>query len=500
MKKGISRRRFLISGSATALSLAAGMAVAEAPLTSLRPVARGEDLRKRALTPVADLIAKARLDGQISFAVVRADTGALQEAHNGELGLPPASVAKALTATYALQALGPAHHFTTEVIVTGPVSEGKLSGDLVLMGGGDPTLDTDGLMRLAALVKDAGIREITGKFLVCGADLPHSFTIDAAQPDHVGYNPAVSGLNLNYNRVHFEWRRGSNGYSVSMDARNDSLRPAVHMARMGVVPRAAPIYTYSDTGGRDEWTVARDALGSGGSRWLPVRKPEIYAGEVFQTLAGSHGLRLPAPEVVGARPLGVTVAQIDSPPLRIILRDMLKWSTNLTAEVVGQAATKARTGQVLSIPQSAEQMSVWARERFDLSHVALVDHSGLGEASRISAADMAAALVAAHKAVGIKPLLKSIPMRDERRRVLPDHPLSVHAKTGTLNFVSGLAGFIDTPEGDELIFAIFAGDLARRGKLTKAQRERPEGASSWNTRAKILQQALIDRWGILYAG
>ncbi|EPX86720.1 D-alanyl-D-alanine carboxypeptidase/D-alanyl-D-alanine endopeptidase [Salipiger mucosus] len=498
MTKAFSRRGFLSATGAAALTSLAGAAHAEPPTASLRPVARGEDVRKRLQASAEELIARARLNGPTGFAVLDVGTGETLEAHEPRLGLPPASVAKALTASYALDHLGPEHRFTTRLIATGGITDGVVAGDLVLVGGGDPTLDTDGLAEMAKAMGAAGITSVEGRFLVCGTHLTRSRSIDPAQPAHVGYNPAVSGLNLNFNRVHFEWRRGGDGYDVTMDARSGALRPAVRMASMGVVSRKGPVYTYDDVDGRDEWTVARGALGQGGARWLPVRKPELYAGEVFQVLAGAERVTLRAPELIDTPPEGETVASRESAPLREILRDMLKWSTNLTAEVVGLSATRVRLGRPVALQESAAEMNAWARETLGLENVALIDHSGLGDRSRIAAVDMARALVAVRGRLELKPLLKEISVKDDARRAISDHPATVRAKTGTLNFVSGLAGFIDMADGTEMAFAIFSGDLDRRAALTRAQRERPDGARAWNARAKILQQALIRRWGVMH--
>lgn len=500
MTKRISRRHFLLGASAVA-GLAAGPTWAEAPETSLRPLARGENFLRKLQPPAEDLIAKARLNGTVGFAVADMGTGEMLEEHEAHVELPPASVAKAITASYALEILGPGYHFETQLLATGGVTDGVIQGDLVLVGGGDPTLDTDALAGLAARLKAAGVTGASGSFKVFGGALPQMRGIDALQPDHVGYNPSVSGLNLNYNRVHFEWRKAGSDYTVSMEARSEAHRPAVRMARMDVVARSVPVYTYADRDGRDEWTVARGALGNGGARWLPVRKPELYAGEVFQTFAKAQGITLGAPELVTDLPDGRLMASHKSAPLRIILRDMLKWSTNLTAEVVGMTATRERTGAVpAGLRESAAEMNAWAAETMGLTEMAFVDHSGLGEDSRISAANMMNALRQLRMRLGLKPLLKSFPMRDSQRRVIEDHPLKVHAKTGTLNFVSGLAGFVDLPDGTELVFAIFAANLDRRATLSEAERENPEGGSAWNIRAKTLQQGLIERWGVLYAG
>ena len=375
---------------------------------------------------------------------------------------------------------------------------GIVEGDLVLAGGGDPTLDTDSLSRLAKLLKDAGVREVRGRFLVWGGALPFQPAIDPEQPDQVGYSPAVSGLSLNFNRVHFEWRKSGDDYKITMDARSAHFRPDVTMARMTVVQRATPIYTYAGSDARDEWTVARAALGTEGARWLPVRQPERYAGEVFQTFAGAHGIRLDAPEPVAERPAGTVIAQLESASLNVILRDMLKWSTNLTAEMVGLAASQKRAGKVPSIRESAAEMNAWAKTRLGLEHVEMVDHSGLGDDSRIAADGHDEDDDLGARPSG--PQASAQGSGDARHRpAAMTPPLAVHAKTGTLNFVSGLSGYVDLPDGTELAFAIFAANIARRDELSREQRERPPGARDWNRRAKGLQQALIERWSFLYA-
>ncbi|WGW04093.1 D-alanyl-D-alanine carboxypeptidase/D-alanyl-D-alanine endopeptidase [Tropicibacter oceani] len=500
MTKSISKRQFLGSALAFGGLAVASPVLAKAPLTSLRPMARGEDFRKRIQPPAEALIERANLGGKVSFCVADARTGLTLEDHMPALSQPPASVAKALTAAYALELLGPEHRFVTRVMATGGVSEGVVQGDLILAGGADPTLDTDTLAGLAAALKEAGITAVKGGFKVWGGALPFVARIDTEQPDHVSYSPAVSGLNLNYNRVHFEWKRAGQGYNVAMEGRSERHRPSVHFARMGVVPRSLPVYTYEDKAGRDEWTVAKGALGDGGARWLPVRKPELYAGEVFQTFAQAHGIKLAAPEIIKALPDSAELARTESAPLNDILRDMLKWSTNVTAEVVGMSATRARTGAMPGdLVASAQEMSLWAKERFGIQSMDFVDHSGLGEDNRISAPDMMAALLQLRSGSELKTLLKSFDLRDENRRVIKDHPIDVLAKTGTLNFVSGLAGFVDLPDGTELVFAIFAANMDRRAKLSIDERERPAGGSSWNVRAKTLQQALIERWSVLYS-
>lgn len=486
-------------GSAAA-SVALGTSAAAAPPTvSLRPALRGEDFYKRAVRGVEQIIRDEKLSGQVAFALADAKTGRWLECAYERIGTPPASVTKAITALYALDALGAEHRFSTRLCATGGIVNGEVQGDLILIGGGDPTLDTDGLADMAAQLKAAGVHGVKGGFKVHEASLPVLRQIDPEQPDHVGYNPGVSGIALNFNRVHFEWKRASGDYTVTMDGRSEKYRPAVTMAAMQVRDRSTPIYTYEDQAGRDNWTVAKGALGKGGARWLPVRKPGLYAGEVFATLAGAHGIRLARPEVIAELPAGEAVVTRSSEDLRGILKDMLKYSTNLTAEMVGLAATQKRIGAVGGLRASAAEMNRWAIASLDMVAPKLVDHSGLGDDSRITALDMATALLKMRDS-GLRPILKEFVMRDEKGRPLKEHPIEVHAKTGTLNFVSGLAGYVTAKDGSELVFAIFAADEAKRAKIPRAMREGPPGAQTWNARAKRVQQALIERWGVLYEG
>jgi D-alanyl-D-alanine carboxypeptidase/D-alanyl-D-alanine-endopeptidase (penicillin-binding protein 4) len=501
MRKGVPvwSRRFVLGGLLAGAGAAA--ALAEAPLRAPRPQPRGSrsaEARRVSASAAEALIAEAGLGGQVTFAVADARSGLRLEGVAPEAEMPPASVAKAITALYGMEALGPGHRFRTRLIAAGPIRNGRLDGDLILAGSGDPTLDTDDLAEMAGALKASGVREVSGWFRVHDAALPFLREIDPEQPDHVGYNPAISGLNLNFNRVHFEWKRAQGSYQVSMDARSERLRPAVTVARMQVADRVAPLYTYDDRDGVDDWTVARTALGDAGSRWLPVRRPAQYAGEVFKVLARSHGIELSPPTLAEGLPRGTALVEHVSDDLVAVLTEMLKWSTNLTAEVVGLASSTQRGGMPRTLEASAGRMGDWLRGRAPVNGARFVDHSGLGPRSRISAQDMVSALVQSGADGALRRMLKRIEMKDAGGRTLRDHPARVVAKTGTLNFVSGLAGYVQTPSNAVLAFAIFAADLERRRGLASDDMERPEGGRGWTGRARALQQKLIERWVEVY--
>ena len=143
-------------------------------------------------------------------------------------------------------------------------------------------------------------------------------------------------------------------------------------------------------------------------------------------------------------------------------------------------------------------MNGWAKQAFGLNSISLVDHSGLGDASLLTPEDMVTAPVKIRQSGVLRPLMKPIAMQNENGRVIKSHPIKVVAKTGTLNFVSGLGGFMTAADGTELAFAIFTADRDTRARIKKANKEVPQGARAWNRRSKRMQQALIERWGTLY--
>ena len=174
---------------------------------------------------------------------------------------------------------------------------------------------------------------------------------------------------------------------------------------------------------------------------------------------------------------------------------MLKYSTNLTAEVVGLTAS---AGKPKSLKASANKMTTWARRSLGMSKAKFVDHSGLGGESRMNATDMVAALAKVRRKTELPGIMKAISMRNSKGEVLKNHPVKIRAKTGTLNFASALAGYMTARDGRELVFAIFSADVPRRATIKASDGDLPDGAAGWRKRARRLQLQLIDRWGAAY--
>lgn len=459
----MKRRTLLLSGLAAATGLAA-------PAWADRP-------RRRPLPSPAEMLERARLGAaDLGFVAIDLRMGAVGMSVQPDMMLPPASTLKTVTALYALDRLGPGHRFATRVLRDGDT--------LVLAGGGDPTLDTDGLAALAQDTARAAGDWRPARFVVWGGALPHVEEIAPGQAAHLAYNPAVSGMILNFNRVHLGWRCETD-CALSLEARASGHSPRAYSIAAAVRPGGGA-YLHEASGGRERWDIPRRGLSARGTRWLPVRRPEAYAGDVFQTLARAAGLTLPAPELAEA-PSGTEIARRDSEPLPAILGGMLKHSTNLTAEVVGLAASGAG-GRVAS----AQAMGGWLAAT-GAGSAQLADHSGLSAANRISAGVLARLLARPAAREALRPLLNADPLRDVLGKDAGSSGAGgtprIEAKTGTLNFVSCLAGYAMRPDAAEVAFAALVADDQRRA-ATEGQ-DWPEGSLAWVKRAKLLQRDLV---------
>lgn len=457
-------------------------------------VARAPVPRPAAGFPSADqLVSASRVTGASGYALMDVASGALVEGGSADSLFLPASVSKVPTALYAMDALGSGFRFRTRLMASTPVSGGELAGDLILQGGGDPVLDTDALAEIAAAAHSRGLRRVNGRFLADGSVLPTIARIDPSQPEYVSYNPAVSGLNLNFNRVFFEWKQHKGRRNIALEARARRFSPQVSHVQIDPVSRQSPLFTWETRDSREFWTVAEPALGRKGGRWLPVRDPESYAADVFRKVAGVKGLTLPKGTIGTGQAVEELVAW-ESDVLDTLLRSMLKYSNNMTAEVLGLAASRARGAQIGGLTDSGKAMASWMVSSFGLKPgFEFANHSGLSTQTKITPRQTVEMLARTDHA-RLSKLLKPVSLDAWGSEKALPQSCKVFAKTGTLNFVRGLAGYIQGANGRTYAFAIYSGDLDARAGVVRKDRERPPGAKTWRNRAKAFERSLLRSW------
>lgn len=406
------------------------------------------------------------------YLVVDAVTGNVVAAHQPDIAFPPASTAKLPTMIAALSILGPNYRFTTQLHAHGLLKAGVLQGDLVLSGDGDPLLTAGDLRALAIRLRDIGITKVDGQFLFHSA-IPEFAEVETSQPATAPYNQGLGGLNLEFNRALLT-RSDDGAYTTPPEA--ISYIPAD--ARM-IVGRYA----------------------------LPVQNPTQLTANIFKKFAAFEGIDLPPPTAGSPAKDAVILAQIKSQPLIEIARAGLEYSNNMVAEIVGLAASRNQNDTASTLVQSANTLGSW----LDLEvpglmgfKSALANHSGLSTSSRISPRQMAALLrYAKNKHFDgwrFDALLAPGGARDNFRSRFRSPELSyrVWAKSGTMRYIKGLAGYLDAVSGKRLIFSIFVYDQTKRDQLendterfsSRARRQ----SSKWRNDVEHFEEGLIQRW------
>ena len=93
------------------------------------------------------------------------------------------------------------------MFIDGLIKDNILHGDLYFKGYGDPTLKTDDLSVFIDSVKNLGVTEVHGSLFFDNSYLPDINYINRNQLPQYAYNPGMGAINLNENRILFEWKR-----------------------------------------------------------------------------------------------------------------------------------------------------------------------------------------------------------------------------------------------------------------------------------------------------
>ncbi|WP_421726319.1 D-alanyl-D-alanine carboxypeptidase/D-alanyl-D-alanine endopeptidase [Bauldia sp.] len=468
------------------VALVAGLALVAPPAAAEDPPA----------TAVAQIEGVGFAPDDVGYLVVDLKTGKTLAEYNADQPFIPASVAKIPPMAAALEILGADHRFETTLLVKGDVEDGTLTGTLVLRGGGDPFLSGDELQLMAKALVEAGISAIDGDFLYDASALIEAPYINPRQPEAAGYNTGVSALSVNFNRVRLNWEKGSAEPSAGVNAVSEGVTQPIDAIGLAFAEEAPPgPFIRAHTPVDDLWLLSPE-LEPRGEDWLPVGNPSLITAEIFRAFAATEGVELPEPKP-GIAPDGArVVVSHESLPLAEIVRGVMRYSNNLSAELVGLAATRAVTDRRRSLQGSAETITAWWRSRLadaDWAGFAIENHSGLSSTSRATPRQIVEILEDVVGSIG----------DDDFHGLLPEISWkgvegSARVKTGTIAYARGLAGYIDTARGNRLAFAIFIDDKEKRAALDAAFDPRVRtidpASQPWRRGALSLEQDLTTDW------
>ena len=415
----------------------------------------------------------------------------------------PASVTKLATAYAAARILGPGYRFSTLLYRRG--------NDLYLKGGGDPVLDAVDLDKLAKQLAAAAPQPAsTGgaplRFFYDDSLMTSLSAISDRQPVAASYNTGLSALAVDFNRIEADWSQGADGrFSFRALCLADGLiLPAdwISFAPAAAdVPAEMPfLYVGKDGAGTpDRWLYSPHLPGRGYA-FLPVKATSLHTALVFRELAKAAGVQLAMPERGRVPPDAVVVAGTDSPPLPEILKGLLRYSNNPSAELVGLAASRELTGRSLALAPSAAALAAWLKRQAPRVHwqgFLLANHSGLAPESRVSPRQMAELLFLAAEDNAVMQALPSL-SGEGIALAQGENPRGLIGKSGTMDYARSLAGYFIARDGRLLGFAIFAFDRAQRAVLDARMDPRvleaTPAARAWVRRALDLDEVLLRRW------
>ncbi|MFJ1707504.1 D-alanyl-D-alanine carboxypeptidase/D-alanyl-D-alanine-endopeptidase [Kitasatospora sp. NPDC088346] len=441
----------------------------------------------RALAADLDrLLDDARLAGaQVSALVTDPATGEVVYEHAPGALLLPASTQKTVTAAAALDLLGPDHRFRTQVLATGPRTGGALDGDLVLRGGGDPTLLPADLDALAGQVADGGVTSVDGGLLADasrydGVPLGPNWAWD---DQAAYYSPQISALTLTTDG---DFDPGTVRLTVTpgdAPGRPAAVRvtPAeapVHLSggiRTGTAGSERSVDVARRPGGNElvlSGSVPADA--APGDEWIAVDRPALLAATVFAAALARHGVTVRGPVAEGTAPQGAAeLAGHDSAPVSALMTPFLKLSNNGIAEHLVKEIGRVRAGEG-SWTAGTEQVRAFLRRGgLEAGEARQVDGSGLSRHNLLSSRRLAALLAFARRQSWFTTWYDALPVAGDARRMVGGTLTNrlrgtaaegrVHAKTGSMTGVDALTGYVERPDGQPLAFTVIVNNFAAAG-------------------------------------
>jgi D-alanyl-D-alanine carboxypeptidase/D-alanyl-D-alanine-endopeptidase (penicillin-binding protein 4) len=422
----------------------------------LPATARGQD----ALPPgVSRALAAAAVPAASVAIVVRElDAPRPSLALNAAAPMNPASVMKLVTSYAALELLGPAYRWKTEVHLGGPLRAGVLQGNLILRGGGDPKLDVESFWTMLRALRGKGLREIRG-------DLVLDRTLFERSAEHAGefdgeafrpYNVLPDALLVNFRSLKFTFLPvpETGVPRIAVDPRPPALEvistlrlaagpcPEGRAFREQLQPSFEPARQRAIFAGRYPASCGEKAL------HVALLAPNDQVAGVLRQLWEEMGGRWSGAAREGAAPEAPPFHAHESAPLGALLRDMNKFSNNVMARQIFLTLGAEAGGAPANAAKAAAAVrALLARQGIAAPELVLENGSGLSRLERASAATLEAVLQAAWRGSAMPEFIASLPIAAQdgtMRRRLNGAPVAgqAHIKTGLLADARTMAGYV----------------------------------------------------------
>jgi D-alanyl-D-alanine carboxypeptidase/D-alanyl-D-alanine-endopeptidase (penicillin-binding protein 4) len=404
-------------------------------------------------------------DESLSIYVESLDNGQAELSWNEEQPRNPASVAKLLTTLVALDTLGPAYRWRTEVFLHGEVKDGKLDGDLLLKGFGDPFLVTERVWQMLRQIRQAGVRDINGGLLLDDS----YFQVDEADPAEFdgqplrAYNVQPNALLTNFKvvRYTFEPDLASQSVRVTLDPALDNLQVINKLSQVNGrcygYQRGITITPNTDLdrfvlsgrfpNGCKSYAMDRTVLGHNEFTFGLFKSIWQESGG---TISGTWKNEVQSPDATPfltfeSQPLADVITMVNKHSNNVMARQLLY---TLSAETLGIPGTE-RGGR--------EVLQQWLEARhLDSPSLQLDNGAGLSRDARMTARQIARLLRFAWSSPYMPEYVSSLSISGldgTLGRRFRNGPLTgkAHIKTGSLDHVTAIAGYMQGKSGSRYI-------------------------------------------------
>lgn len=430
--------------------------------------------------------------------------------HNPDVAMNPASVMKLVTAFATLDRLGPAYFWTTRLATDGEIKGKTLEGNLYLVGGGDPVFTHADLWKLFRQLRGLGIERIKGNIVIDDSALrlpahnPGRFDGQALRP----YNAGPSGMLINFNALRLTFVPEPEAPPAAAPAlqlvSSANAAPAASAAarppRILLDPPLARLdidNALESTPGTcaQRWYKALDATPErtrkgaqhlrlsgkwhndcGVKDWYvaPV-SPRHFTEAVVAGLWSEMGGRVSGRIEHARAPRETTTLFVHtSRPLADVVRDMNKWSNNVIARqlLATLGASDASAPDMVSGGAHLARVQL-AAAGVDVTGLTIENGAGLSRIAKITSRGLGQMLHEAWTRPFMPEFISSMAVAGvdgTARKRLRNSPAigTAHIKTGTLNNVRAMAGYVLDRNGRRHIVAMMV-NHANAGATREAQ-------------------------------
>jgi serine-type D-Ala-D-Ala carboxypeptidase/endopeptidase (penicillin-binding protein 4) len=423
----------------------------------------------------------------------------------------PASTQKLLTATAAVLYLGLDWQFKTRLLAEAGAMEqaksngGVLQGNLVLEFNGAPDLTRQALINLLAYVRQQGVTQINGDILLdvsnyAGYDRGNGWSWNDLP---VCFTAPASAVIIDRNCVYAQ---------LQADQVGQIAQPIIKTGQPITITSEAQVVTLNDYYAGCELEVNLDSGNNyhmtgcipaqKGKPWplsFAVQDPTVWGISITDWAAKRAGLTVTGSvhSVRKSPPNLVELAHVPSAPLAKLLDRMLKKSDNLIADSLARALGHLYFNRPASYATGADAIREILRTKagIDLGSALLADGSGLSAHNLIKASQMLEVLDFIAQNNDQLQLIEKLPVAGmsgtlgSRGSVqMPPLVKNVTAKTGTLQNVSNLAGFITTASGQRKAFVVMVNGLTFPPKIRQALKAHRIASPHYKFERAVLEQ------------